>query len=559
MKKLKFTSLFLAVVFSAGFCFADDFDFGDDFGSDFGGDFGGFESSAGSFSGGSMSVTGEAEVNFRAYFDDEDEFGLPVDEWKTESAPKGKINLSYSSSSVPAVSADAKFALSRDVLEDYREDVIDELTLEASLGNFIVQAGKMKVVWGKGDKLHVLDNFNANDYRDFIIPDYIDRRISEPMIRVLYNVPKDVGPFSSSRFELVWTPTMTADRYAESGKWVPAQVKGLEKSLKGKATDSISSTVKDLEENRTKLAVAQTGYHNAESAYEAASEAASEADKAKYAAQMQAYDSAAKTAQENLTALNATYISQLSNSSSLADNLYPDTKQLKYMQAGFRFTTTTGSFDWGLSYYAGRSKQASFDKSKIGSFVTSHLVNGSTSDDEKFIDYDFLQVFGLEAAKTFGAYNFRAEGAYNLTKDTAGDDPSVQNNSVGWVFGFDRDLPVSELNLNVQFQGKYILNHDKIDELGALDTESGTFENDNKVVVNISDSWNHGKLKPEVTAVYGFQHYDLIVIPKLTWYVSDGLEFSARGMYMASYKSDKTEFEGWHNNGFVQLGAKYTF
>lgn len=542
MKKLKFTGLFLAVVFSAGFCFADDFDFGDDFGSDFGGDFGGFESGASSFSGGSMSVTGEAEVNFRAYFDDEDEFGLPVDEWKTESAPKGKINLSYSSSSVPAVSADAKFALSRDVLENYREDVIDELTLEASLGNFIVQAGKMKVVWGKGDKLHVLDNFNANDYRDFIIPDYIDRRIAEPMIRVLYNVPKDVGPFSSSRFELVWTPTMTADRYASGGKWVPAQVKTLEKNLKRIATVSISNTIKDLDENRTKLAVAKTGYTNAEN----------EADKAKYAAQMQ-------TAQEKLTGLNTTYLSQLSNSSSLADNLYPDTKQLKYMQAGARFTTTTGSLDWGLSYYVGRDKRASFDNSKIDSFVSTYLSKGSADDDDKFIDYDFLQVFGLEAAKTFGAYNFRAEGAYNLTKDTAGDDPSVQNNSVGWLFGFDRDLPVSELNLNVQFQGKYILNHDKINDLGVLDTESGTFENDNKVVVNISDSWNHGKVKPEVTAVYGFQHYDLIVIPKLTWYVSDGLEFSARGMYMASYKSDKTEFEGWHNNGFVQLGAKYTF
>lgn len=497
MKKIKFIGLFTAALFTAGFAFADDFDFGDDFGSDFGGDFG--DSSA-SFAGGALEVNGEAQIDFRAYFDDEDEYGLPVDEWKTDTTPKGKINLKYSNS---AVSAEAKFAFSKDVLENYREDVIDELTLESYLGNFVVQAGKMKVVWGKGDKLHAVDNFNANDYTDFIIPDYIDRRIAEPMIRVLYNVPKDVGPFSSSRFELVWTPTMTADRYASSGKWVPAQVKKLESKLTKGVKDKIG-------------VVAATS------------------------------PLAAAT--------------MLSNSSSLADNLYPDTKQLKYMQAGARFTTTTGSLDWGLSYYVGRDKRASFDKStKIDSFVSTYLSNGSADDDDKFIDYDFLQVFGLEAAKTFGAYNFRAEGAYNLTKDTAGDDPKVHNNSVGWVFGFDRDLPLSELNMNVQFQGKYILNHDKINDLGVLDTESGTFENDNKVVVNISDSWNHGKVKPEVSAVYGFQHYDLIVMPKITWYVSDGLEFCAKGMYMASYKSDKTEFEGWHNNGFVQLGAKYTF
>lgn len=497
MKKIKIIGLFTAALFTAGFAFADDFDFGDDFGSDFGGDFG--DSSA-SFAGGALEVNGEAQIDFRAYFDDEDEYGLPVDEWKTDTTPKGKINLKYSNS---AVSAEAKFAFSKDVLENYREDVIDELTLESYLGNFVVQAGKMKVVWGKGDKLHAVDNFNANDYTDFIIPDYIDRRIAEPMIRVLYNVPKDVGPFSSSRFELVWTPTMTADRYAASGRWVPAQVKSLESKLT------------KVVENKIEVVAATSPL-------------------------------AAAT--------------MLSNSSSLADNLYPDTKQLKYMQAGARFTTTTGSLDWGLSYYVGRDKRASFDKSKkIDSFVSTYLSKGSADDDDKFIDYDFLQVFGLEAAKTFGAYNFRAEGAYNLTKDTAGDDPKVHNNSVGWVFGFDRDLPLSELNMNVQFQGKYILNHDKINDLGVLDTESRTFENDNKVVVNISDSWNHGKVKPEVSAVYGFQHYDLIVMPKITWYVSDGLEFCAKGMYMASYKSDKTEFEGWHNNGFVQLGAKYTF
>lgn len=496
MKKIKFIGLFTAALFTAGFAFADDFDFSDDFGSDFGGDFG--DSSA-SFAGGALEVNGEAQIDFRAYFDDEDEYGLPVDEWKTDTTPKGKINLKYSNS---AVSAEAKFAFSKDVLENYREDVIDELTLESYLGNFVVQAGKMKVVWGKGDKLHAIDNFNANDYTDFIIPDYIDRRIAEPMIRVLYNVPKDVGPFSSSRFELVWTPTMTADRYASGGKWVPAQVKSLESKL-------------------TKVVENKIGVVAATSPLAAAT--------------------------------------MLSNSSSLADNLYPDTKQLKYMQAGARFTTTTGSLDWGLSYYVGRDKRASFDNSKIDSFVSTYLSKGSADDDDKFIDYDFLQVFGLEAAKTFGAYNFRAEGAYNLTKDTAGDDPKVHNNSVGWVFGFDRDLPLSELNVNIQGQGKHILHHDKIDDNGVNNTEDGNFTNDIKIVLNISDSWNHGKVKPEVSAVYGFQHYDLIVMPKITWYVSDGLEFCAKGMYMASYKSDKTEFEGWHNNGFVQLGAKYTF
>lgn len=519
MKRIKILAIFAAAAFCSAFAVAQDMDFGDDFGSDFGSDFGASDSSS-SFSAGSFSVNGEAQINFRAYVDDEGTIGLPIDEWNTWVDPKGKIGLNYSND---IVSADVKFALSKDIITDYKSDIIDELTLEATFGNFVVQAGKMKVVWGKGDKLHVIDNFNANDYKDFLIPDYIDRRISEPMVRVLYNAPNDVGPFTSNRFELVWTPFITADRYASSGRWVPTQVKTLKERLTNIATSSIENTVSEMEKARIAVIKGDS------------------------------------TKQAEFEALNKTYITQLSNSSSLADNLYPNLYQLKYMQAGARFTTTTGSWDWGLSYYFGRDKRASFDLANMGKYVSKYL-NGNAGEDDKFIDYDFLQVFGVEAAKTFGAYNFRAEAAYNLTQDIAGDNPRIHNNSVAWVFGFDRDLPVSELNFNLQTQGKYIINHDEIDDSkNSLDTESSTYETDNKLVLNISDNLLHGKLKPEISAIYGFEHFDLIIMPKITWYVSDGLEFSANGMYMQSFIKSRSEFGDWHNNSFVQISAKYTF
>lgn len=509
MKRTKILALLATATFFSSFATAQDMDFGDDFGSDFGGDFGDTASSS-SFAATALSVNGEAQVNFRAYVDDEGTSGLPIDEWNTWVDPKGKLGLNYSNDSV---SADVKFALSKDIITDYKADIIDELTLEAYLGNFVIQAGKMKVVWGKGDKLHVIDNFNANDYKDFLIPDYIDRRISEPMVRVLYNAPNDAGPFTSNRFEFVWTPFMTADRYAASGRWVPTQVKELKKTLSKSAGEAIVAQGKSDPTN------------------------------------------------QEVIKQQALYTTMLNNSSSLADNLYPDLYQLKYMQAGARFTTTTGSWDWGVSYYFGRDKRASFDYENIvhGTYVEKYL-KGTAGEDDKFIDYDFLQVFGVEAAKTFGAYNFRAEAAYNLTQDVAGDNPRIHNNSVAWVFGFDRDLPISELNFNLQTQGKYIINHDEIDDSkNSIDTEKSTYKTDNKLVLNISDNLAHGKLKPEVSAIYGFEHFDLIIMPKVTWYVSDGLEFSASGMYMQSFIESRSEFGNWHNNSFVQIAAKYTF
>lgn len=522
MKRTKILALLAAAAFCTSFATAQDMDFGDDFGSDFGSDFGDSSSSS-SFTATALSVNGEAQINFRAYVDDEGTIGLPIDEWNTWVDPKGKLGLKYANDSV---SADVKFALSKDIITDYKTDIIDELTLEAYLGNFVIQAGKMKVVWGKGDKLHVIDNFNANDYKDFLIPDYIDRRLSEPMVRVLYNAPNNVGPFTSNRFELVWTPFMTADRYASSGRWVPSQVKELEKTLSKSAGEAI---------------VAQGIKANAYS---------------------KLYDETkgkSDPTNQEVIKQQALYTTMLNNSSSLVDDLYPDLYQLKYMQAGARFTTTTGSWDWGVSYYFGRDKRASFDYKKMYNYVPKYL-EGNANEDDKFIDYDFLQVFGIEAAKTFGAYNFRAEVAYNLTQDIAGDDPKIHNNSVAWVFGFDRDLPISELNINLQTQGKYILNYDEIDDSkNSLDTEKNTYETDNKLVLNISDNLAHGKLKPEVSAIYGFEHFDLIIMPKVTWYVSDGLEFSASGMYMQSFIKSRSEFGDWHNNSFVQIAAKYTF
>ena len=145
MKRTKILALLATAAFFSSFATAQDMDFGDDFGSDFGGDFGDSASSS-SFAATALSVNGEAQVNFRAYVDDEGTSGLPIDEWNTWVDPKGKLGLNYSNDSV---SADVKFALSKDIITDYKADIIDELTLEAYLGNFVIQAGKMKVVWGK--------------------------------------------------------------------------------------------------------------------------------------------------------------------------------------------------------------------------------------------------------------------------------------------------------------------------------------------------------------------------------------------------------------------------
>ena len=137
----------------------------------------------------------------------------------------------------------------------------------------------MKVVWGKGDKLHVLDNFNADDYSDFIIPDYLDRRISTPMVRAVYSLP-----LANMNLEGVYTPLLPVDRFATSGRWTPAQVGALTGTVTMAAEENIGQLVTACEEARTGLAAATTLATSSEAQAKAAQEAA-----AAYAAQIADY------------------------------------------------------------------------------------------------------------------------------------------------------------------------------------------------------------------------------------------------------------------------------
>ena len=194
MKLSKYILMTSALLLGAA-AYADDFD---DFGS-FGDD--GADSAASK-----IEVNGSAETEIRAYVDVDE---AKADKVEMDVRPSASIDLSYNGNKSD-ISLTLK--IDEDTIKNHPEDVIDEAVLRGYFGNLTLEAGKMKVVWGKGDKLHVLDNFNADDYSDFIIPDYLDRRISTPMVRAVYSLP-----FANMNLEGVYTPLLPVDRFATNG------------------------------------------------------------------------------------------------------------------------------------------------------------------------------------------------------------------------------------------------------------------------------------------------------------------------------------------------------
>ncbi|MBR1713814.1 MAG: hypothetical protein IJ717_02560 [Treponema sp.] len=570
----------------AGSAFAQD---ADDFGGDSFGDdsFGGFEDSSEPV----LTWNGEAGASARAWIqgENENESGYTsfydVSHSPTEANAYAKLDINYSGSSTDL---NGRLKFDAATIKDHPEDIIEEVSARGYFGNWQIEAGKIKNVWGKGDKIHVLDNFNANDYTDFIFPDYIDRRLAEPMAKIAYASPYSNDSLSDLKFEGIYTPMMTADRFAESGLLVPYSM------------TKLTSNVKEILKTQG-AAIAS-----------------------------EAVDFTNSTVDGDKLVQSIMDLSDFSQ-----DDLYEDNiKSLKYGQAGARFTGTLSGIDFGASYYYGHYKQPSANVSgtiameayanaaqqykagaeqaaaaadqydaagdtataaayaakaqEAAAMATTLAANASSllsSDISNLLslNYDQLQVFGLEAAFVLWKFNTRWEFAYNLTEDTAGDNPWIKNNSIGWVAGFDMDLPIHNININIQEQGSYVLKNDKIKNggvevsgLGKLDwdTIGENYDVDynsdgkytrNKIIVNISDKWLNEKLTTECTTIYAFETEEWCVQPKISYNVVDGLTFTASGAYIYSNNENGEfyNFTAWdtenHNAAFVQLAAKYQF
>ena len=240
----------IAQEFDSDFTDSESEDFSD---SSFDSSFGDSDFSSWDFdsdSGTAFSASANLSSDIRYYFDGNDsKDGTNIENWTdftnlpVEANPSATVNLGYSGK----VDAEVTFNVNESTISDYPEDIIDELLLRSYFGdNFILEVGKMKTVWGKGDKLHVFDNFNADNYTDFIIPDYNDRRIATPMVRASY-----AFPFSSNlNVEAVYTPFLPVDRFSTSDRWTPAQVASIKNTITTSATAAITNATTALEEAR---------------------------------------------------------------------------------------------------------------------------------------------------------------------------------------------------------------------------------------------------------------------------------------------------------------------
>ncbi|MFP4408127.1 MAG: hypothetical protein ACLFPW_06360 [Spirochaetaceae bacterium] len=372
----------------------------------------------------------------------------------------------------------------------FAEELIDEAHLTLFYENFNLQAGYLREVWGTGDQLHVVDVLNSNDLRDFVNPDYAERRLSRPMFKLSVPVRRQ------GRFEAVYIPLFEPDRIPREGLWAPAEARELEALMDLALQEALGAPPPN----------------------------------------------------------DLTYGDSKTLESAVVE---PNTRTLEWGQYAARYRDSLGSIDLALIYYHGFLKQPS---------VTFTSTGGSPEafgfGDRIILDYDRVNVFGLEYAGVFGGFNTRAEAAYYLTEDMEGDDPTVTNNSLQYLAGFDRDLPLSNLNVNIQGTGTYYLGSDEIEEnveermvYDFQYDEDGDYTN-HIVSVALSDSYSNETIEPEIALSYGVEHQD--------WYINPSIEFSLLDdvklfTEVAVFHGDEGYFGQYDDNDFAEVRLEYSY
>ena len=235
----------------------------------------------------------------------------------------------------------------------------------------------------------------------------------------------------------------------------------------------------------------------------------------------------------------------------------PDMHNIKYGQYGIRLSGSAGSVDMAGQYYFGHYKTPSID---VDAMIANALAGKSLAD---CVHYDPVHIFGIDLGTAIAMFNLKSEFAYYMTGDFKGTDPAVHNNSIQWVMGFDVDIPLNNINVNIQNLGAWTLGFKKVKEnnkRGKFDMDWNTAEKstNNKLIVNISDSWLHENLTDSVTCIWGIEHNDFVVMPKLRYRIKDELYVEGTGAYIYA-ANKKSEFSNWKNNHFVQASMEYRF
>jgi len=384
----------------------------------------------------------------------------------------------------------------------YPPALIDEIWLRVFFERFTIEAGFMKMRWGRMYSPGPLDILNPIDYSDLTnLSDSRAMKIARPMFHASYSI----GDFS--KVEAVFLPNFAPHRFARDGRWVPEQ------------------------------------YTNVTSVY-----AGGILNRA-----LQNYPSYASVIQSAFHGILGSY--------SFDYPEFPDTSTPDYSQAGLRFNTVIGSVDLGFQYFYGYYPRPSVSLNGVDNFVgnlVSQLPSSPTPDFgllSPHIEYSRYHQIGADYSQVLFGFTVRAEFAAHITEDVLGDDGNVKNPFLAWSLGFDRDI-IAGININVQFNETIRLLDNMVIKNPAIDCEGASGVTSTRLILQISKSFFMERLECKIVNIWDMEDSGLALIPSVTWSENDmRIELSA-GIFTGDKSSELGQYA---DNAYIKLKLVYLF
>ena len=230
-------------------------------------------------------------------------------------------------------------------------------------------------------------------------------------------------------------------------------------------------------------------------------------------------------------------------------------QSLSNSEVGIKLDKTGGAFDGSLSYYRG------FD------LLPDLRMRGMTATGPVLtLQYNRIEVLGVDAARNFGRYGFRGEAAYVRTRDSAGRDPTLKNPYLFYVLGVDRTF-LENLNINLQFVGRSIQHFQDPEAIAdpilrTLAVQNAIFANQQDrtsqgLSSRIGNKWFNDTLEAEVLLFVNFQHTNAFIRPLLTYAFNDHTKGTFGGEYYRG--PDDSPFGQLKPNRGVFAEFRYSF
>ncbi len=377
-------------------------------------------------------------------------------------------------------------------------------------------AGLVKVVWGKGDSVRVLDVVNPQDFSDFINADLEDRKIPQGLVKL------DWRTSQSGKLEALYVPFFQGHTLPLQGTWAPRAFTDLRTQVRAGFYDGAYQAAYGVTLGGLLASAAASG--NITVAAIAGS-------------------AAMPTLQANAAAIASAQAG--AQADALVDDLLllPDTHALAWGQGGVRFTDSFAGVDFGLQYYTGFLRDPVYDADPARLAATRHLA----------VDYNRYHQAGLDAAFVLADFNLRLEAAWHQSVDVPGTDPLVRNPFASAVAGLDRTF--GELSVNLQAQGTWI--QGLSGATGAYDAQKDADELTGLVAAQAAYGFANDRAELSLAGSVNAPDGDWVLIPRLALYPVDDVTLTVGGKWFGG--DPEGQLGQYAANSFAEVKASYSF